>query len=535
MIKKRLAYLLFFVFSFVTLVVNGQNSDIVLKHKHLSSQQLLDTANHYFNASDYRTALVCYNLLINTSSKNTSFEHQKKIIEAYFKSAMSYYYMSDFRTSYDFLIRALSLGEKANYKTFEPRIYINIAAIYFHFQKYDLAKQYLLKALNSHPEDIPKLMVLNNLGVTELKKGNLDDAFHYAQEALEFSKQIDNSLSYAVLSTMALIYQNQKRYDSAFLYFQLSLKETKKENRHEEMSEILSNFGNLFLEIQKLDSALHYIGLSDVIAKENKFLRISAENYRLLSKIEEAKGNKESAFEYFKKHTALKDSVFNVGEINQLQHLYEVSKINEEIEQLTIEQRVKERTIYYQKIIQLIMLVVLLLTGSVLLFIYFQKRRVDKSYKVLFEKSINAITAQESLSKVYHEKYKKNKLAEKTQDELLNKILAIMEDRSVICDTDFSIGTLAELTQSNYTYVSQVINNAFKKNFRSFLNSYRIREAERLFSEEDTAKYTIEAVAFQVGFKSRSAFYDAFKEINGISPNFFLKSMQKANQESENK
>jgi AraC-like DNA-binding protein len=42
----------------------------------------------------------------------------------------------------------------------------------------------------------------------------------------------------------------------------------------------------------------------------------------------------------------------------------------------------------------------------------------------------------------------------------------------------------------------------------------------------DATKFTIESLAFQVGFKSQSAFRDAFKDITGVNPNFYLKSMQ---------
>jgi len=110
------------------------------------------------------------------------------------------------------------------------------------------------------------------------------------------------------------------------------------------------------------------------------------------------------------------------------------------------------------------------------------------------------------------------------QEELLNRILAIMEDASTICDTEFSLDKLAELVQSNQNYVSQVINIALKKNFRSFLNSYRIKEVQRLFSEPDAAKYTIESLATMAGFKSPSAFRNAFKETTGVSPSFYVKS-----------
>jgi YesN/AraC family two-component response regulator len=85
---------------------------------------------------------------------------------------------------------------------------------------------------------------------------------------------------------------------------------------------------------------------------------------------------------------------------------------------------------------------------------------------------------------------------------------------------------LAELVQSNHAYVSQVINNSLKKNFRSLLNAYRISEAQRILATPDAAKFTLESIAYQVGFKSRTAFRDAFKEITGVSPNYYFKLTQ---------
>jgi AraC-like DNA-binding protein len=157
--------------------------------------------------------------------------------------------------------------------------------------------------------------------------------------------------------------------------------------------------------------------------------------------------------------------------------------------------------------------------------VFFQKRELNKAYKALFEKNIEIIELQDSSSENRTEKYKKSALTDHMQEELLDKILLLMEDSSIICDSKFSVDKLAELAQSNQYYVSQVINSALKMNFRSFLNSYRIREAQRLFSAPDAAKYTIESVSLRVGFKSQSAFRDAFKEITGVNPNFYFKSI----------
>ena len=146
----------------------------------------------------------------------------------------------------------------------------------------------------------------------------------------------------------------------------------------------------------------------------------------------------------------------------------------------------------------------------------------------LFEKNIEIADLQKKVPKVLKEKNKKSAFTDQFQEELLSKILTVMEDNSIIFDADFTIERLAELVQSNQKYVSQVINNSFKKNFRSFLNSYRIREAQLILSEPDAIKYTIEAVAHKVGFKSRNSFQYAFKEIAGVNPNFYLKSKRGA-------
>ncbi|MCL2682678.1 MAG: AraC family transcriptional regulator [Bacteroidales bacterium] len=538
MFKKY--FIIFFLTVFSTaFVANGQNlfshsssnDDIIFKYKHLSSRQLLDTANYYFRKNNTETALICYGLLTNAPIKNTTLEHQKIVVEAYNQSAALHYFMSDYRTAYEYLIKALLLCEKTNYTEFEPRIYANIGVIYYRFKKYDLAKQYYLKALSlSSDNSMQRMITLNNLGACELENGRIDSAFYYAQKALQVGEQLsDNNRLHIVWSTIASIHKKSKHYDSAYYYFQLSLAGAEKNNETELKSENLSILGELFFEINKIDSALFYIGLSNVVAKENNFLRIRAKNYLTLSKIEKSRGRHQNALEYFEKHAKLTDSALNTekfGEVNQLQRLYEVSKTNEQIEQLVLEQHIKERTIHYQRIIQYVILAVLLSVCGVLMFVFFQKRKLDVAYKTLFEKNLKIAEVQEELSKKHPQKHKKSLLTDSAQDILLDKILALMEDTTIICDTEFSIDKLAELVQSNSTYVSQVINNALKKNFRSFLNDYRIKEAQRLFSEPDAAKYTIEAVALQVGFKSRTTFRNVFKEITGISPNFYLKSAQ---------
>jgi len=156
-----------------------QSHDLISNYKHLSAQQLYDTANYYFNKNSIDTAFVCYNLFINIYTKNNDIEQQKRKAEALNRVSVIYYYMCDFRSSYELLIKALLLCEKYDYASYKSKIYINIGNIYYRFNNYDFAKWYYSEALNFPRDSTSIVILLNNLGSVELETGNLDSAYLY--------------------------------------------------------------------------------------------------------------------------------------------------------------------------------------------------------------------------------------------------------------------------------------------------------------------------------------------------------------------
>jgi AraC-like DNA-binding protein len=99
-----------------------------------------------------------------------------------------------------------------------------------------------------------------------------------------------------------------------------------------------------------------------------------------------------------------------------------------------------------------------------------------------------------------------------------------MDNMEFICQPDFSLQSLAEQVGSNYKYVSQVLNERYGKSFKQVLNEQRVREACRILNDtEQSGHLTIEAIAANLGFNSRSNFTVTFKRITGISPSDFMK------------
>lgn len=120
--------------------------------------------------------------------------------------------------------------------------------------------------------------------------------------------------------------------------------------------------------------------------------------------------------------------------------------------------------------------------------------------------------------------YVTSKLTKGSKQKLLQNIQRIMENPDEFCNCEFTLNRLSMLVNSNSSYVSQVINETYNKNFRAFINDYRIREAQhRLMDTERYGNYTIQAIAESVGYKSHANFILIFKRKTGMNPSVFQK------------
>jgi AraC-like DNA-binding protein len=59
------------------------------------------------------------------------------------------------------------------------------------------------------------------------------------------------------------------------------------------------------------------------------------------------------------------------------------------------------------------------------------------------------------------------------------------------------------------------------------VNEYRIKESKSFIFENIHKNYTIEYIASISGFNSRSVFLNAFKNISGITPSYFINAVKK--------
>jgi len=121
-------------------------------------------------------------------------------------------------------------------------------------------------------------------------------------------------------------------------------------------------------------------------------------------------------------------------------------------------------------------------------------------------------------------KYKKSSLLEEQKDLLLTKVKNELSENRYFANNMASVSGLAKNIGESSHHVSQVINEKMNKSFFELLAWYRVEEAKRIIVEDEQKKYTIEELADEVGYNSKSSFNNAFKKFSGQTPSEFRKS-----------
>lgn len=103
------------------------------------------------------------------------------------------------------------------------------------------------------------------------------------------------------------------------------------------------------------------------------------------------------------------------------------------------------------------------------------------------------------------------------------KIENLMSNEKLYTDPDLSLHKLADVMDVNPRYLSMILNNAIGKSFYDLINYYRVEEVKQQLMNPDNKNLTIEAVANQAGFKSKSSFNSAFKKYTNMTPREFIR------------
>lgn len=119
------------------------------------------------------------------------------------------------------------------------------------------------------------------------------------------------------------------------------------------------------------------------------------------------------------------------------------------------------------------------------------------------------------------EKYGSSQLGDAQKKAYLEKLKQYFAQHQPYLKQDLTLREAAKQVDIPYRHLSQVINEKLGQNFMDFVNGYRIEAAKKLLQDPASSHISIDGIAGDSGFKSRSAFYSAFKKSTGESPGTF--------------
>lgn len=407
--------------------------------------------------------------------------------------------------------------------------------------------------------------VLANIGIIYNKQFNFDKGLDYFKKALQGAEKNENPYQIiGIRESIATSYAEINAYHKAISQYHKVIALAKKVNLNETLALAYGNLGKAYYNAGKTDSAIIFLEkgikllrtlekvkplvndlckLSEIFTKTNKPVaakelleeaeKLTGELGTLDSKITmletkaiyfENTGKDKMAIEAYKAAIELNDSLYAEKQnaaIAMLETKFNFRQQKKEIELLNFENKlhIAENKRQKQRVNFLVALGVLLLGIAIL--IYLQYRKTKQSNKQLTLKNLELMRAETKNNEL---KNSISTYADAHKDELLDKIENIMRQEKIFTNPKITIDEMAAKLNTNRSYLSQTINAHFKSNFKSFINNHRIGEARRLLANPAFKNYTIEAIAGEVGFGSKSVFNETFKRETGITPSVFQRN-----------
>lgn len=462
-----------------------------------SLAELKADGNAYLERGAIDSALVLYTMVTSRYDPDMDRDDLKLCAQAFNNAAYIYmFHLNNYSEAYVNLLKAQHIAEDIGFDDFLPCLYLNIGNVYTTYYDNDTALKFYKKAFHSAiaVEDWEILLTtFSNLVGTSFQEKRVDEIKNevYAFKRTDIPQMPMLAHSRAMGAAAEAFIEGRTDEAVACARKAATLVDAKiNPERFRLFTKILI--------VQILESQKRY---GEALAEAMKVERESHEETPdvqesislIIAGLYSEMGKADSALAWQRTQMQLKDSLFRNQQYNQIRDLnvaYEVQNADAEIMRMNEAER-KMRAEYGRRIAEC-------------------------------EREIERLSVKDAPQA--ERRPQADGMDDAAKQSLLEKISVVMDDVGEISKNEFSVDRLSKLVGSNSHYVSQVINETYGKNFSSVLGEARVRQACKRLG--DTAAYgnlTIEAIAGELGFKSRSNFVTVFKKVTGLTPSEYKK------------
>lgn len=279
-------------------------------------------------------------------------------------------------------------------------------------------------------------------------------------------------------------------------------------------------YGRFLFDRGRYDEALVVFQRGLVQAERQRNYHFRYWLYKDIADVYAKLNNRQVEREYQYKCKSLYDSIFNVEQERSFSKMilaYETSKAERIISNKELE--ISEKNRYLQMLVFGVVVILLILVFIYVL--YIRKRRM---YRQLVQMHEAFRTKEQQLINRQGSEILES-AADRQSQVLFEKLEKLMAEEKLYRRKDVSLEMLVERLETNRTYLSKMFSNQ-ETSFASYINSYRIKEALSIFSQ-DKDDLPLKTLADMLGYNSLSSFYRAFQKETGVPPSKYRLELKK--------
>ncbi len=144
-------------------------------------------------------------------------------------------------------------------------------------------------------------------------------------------------------------------------------------------------------------------------------------------------------------------------------------------------------------------------------------------YGLLQERIYPLVSVEEELKP---ENYKNPRLEEEEKQKIKKELESYFVKNKPYFDSRLTITMVSQKLGMPRHKLTEVLNTEIGKNFYRFVNEYRVEEIKSMLSNPAYNHYSIEAIGYECGFNSKSAFFSVFKNLTGMTPAQYKRKLE---------
>jgi tetratricopeptide (TPR) repeat protein len=410
--------------------------------------------------------------------------------------------------------------------------------------EYDRAEGLFDEALLlSRNNNMMMTVILNNKAAIYSYKGDYQSTTKALKESLVFVDTTDAWLLvdiYINLGTaMSDLYGDG---DSARYYFMKGMTASKAHGYVPGEAFINKHIGISYYNEGDFDRALPYLEQAAQqfpLSKQPKELMSVLEK---LEKVHHTKGHQEKAYDYLNQYIEISESLSLTEQKEEIKKL----DFQNRVEQIENEKELLDRDIRHlnQRSVEQLIIIGSLLVLVVILVIF--QVKVNQKKKLLFLKLQELLEKSNRTKSIPQFSFPENngatdadpgdeafvvsnkpRISEETISVISQRLKKWVYENGFLERT--TMNEVASKLHTNSKYLSEVITqDFFHNNFNEFINKLRIDYIlVKMKQDPDFLGYTVESLADHLGYGSRTTFIKAFKEVTGLTPNYYLQQLRK--------